>query len=172
MLAGRIFEDDVLAFTQDTYLSSAGTYDDCVAACAGQVHGGLWQEKVYQEVKVSGVPTEESLGQLRRGIMIDRGRLNEIRSGRRDRVITSPAKVEMVRGGDNPWFELTLTEGRNRQIRKMFEVVGHRVEKIKRVTYGPLQLDVEAGKYRALTLREVALLKASVRKKQPRQPAD
>jgi len=53
-----------------------------------------------------------------------------VRSGRRDRIITSPAKIELVRGGDNPWYELTLTEGRNRQIRKMFEEIGHHVEKI------------------------------------------
>ncbi len=85
-------------------------------------------EKTYL-VKVAGMPTEQSLEQLRRGVMIDRGRLNEVRSGRRDRVITAPAKVEKVRGGENPWFELTLTEGRNRQIRKMFEEIGHHVEK-------------------------------------------
>src|ERR1700743_3737577 len=63
-------------------------------------------EKTYL-VKVSGRPAAEAVDQLRRGIMIDRGRLNEVRSGRRARVITSPAKVEKVRGGDNPWFGLT-----------------------------------------------------------------
>src|SRR5580658_1094592 len=55
-------------------------------------------EKTYL-VKVSGVPAPEKIAQLRQGIMIDRGRLNEVREGRRDRVATAPAKVEQVRGG-------------------------------------------------------------------------
>ena len=114
-------------------------------------------EKTYL-VKVAGTPTEEGLGQLRRGIMIDRGRLDEVRSGRRDRVITAPAKVEKVRGGENPWFELTLTEGRNRQIRKMFEEIGHHVEKIRRIGYGALRLDVPPGDFRELTPGEVTAL--------------
>jgi 23S rRNA pseudouridine2605 synthase len=114
-------------------------------------------EKTYL-VKVSGVPTPENIDQLRRGIMIDRGRLSEIRSGRRDRVITAPAKVELVRGGDNPWYELTLTEGRNRQLRKMFEEIGHHVEKIRRIGYGALRLDVPPGEFRELTPGEVMAL--------------
>src|SRR5258708_22778507 len=83
--------------------------------------------------------------------MIDRGRLDEVRSGRRDRIITSPARIELVRGGDNPWYELTLTEGRNRQIRKMFEEIGHHVEKIRRIGYGALRLHVPPGEFRELT---------------------
>ena len=114
-------------------------------------------EKTYL-VKVSGIPESEKIDQLRRGIMIDRGRLNEVRSGRRDRVITSPAKIELVRGGDNPWYELTLTEGRNRQLRKMFEEIGHHVEKIRRIGYGALRLDVAPGEFRELTPGEVMAL--------------
>ena len=94
-------------------------------------------------VKVSGAPTDAAIDQIRRGIMIDRGRLADTRStGRRDRVLTQPAKVEQVRSGDNPWYEVTLTEGRNRQLRKMFEEIGHHVEKIRRIGYGALTLDV------------------------------
>jgi 23S rRNA pseudouridine2605 synthase len=119
-------------------------------------------EKTYL-VKVAGVPSNESIDQLRRGIMIDRGRLNEVRSGRRDRVITSPAKVEQVRGGDNPWYELTLTEGRNRQIRKMFEEIGHHVEKIRRIGYGALRLDVAPGGFRELSTGEVTALGRAAR---------
>lgn len=119
-------------------------------------------EKTYL-VKVAGVPSAESIDQLRRGIVIDRGRLNEVRSGRRDRVVTSPAKIEQVRGGDNPWFELALTEGRNRQIRKMFEEVGHHVEKIRRIGYGALRLDVPPGEYRELTPGEVTALARAAR---------
>jgi 23S rRNA pseudouridine2605 synthase len=46
----------------------------------------------------------------------------------------------------------------------MFEEIGHHVEKIKRVKYGPFQLDVHPGKFRHLTLQEVAKLKLSVKK--------
>ena len=109
-------------------------------------------------VKVAGVPPGAALEQLRQGVMIDRGRLNEVRSGRRDRVITAPAEIEQVRGGDNPWFQVTLIEGRNRQLRKMFEEIGHHVEKIRRIAYGALQLDVEPGDYRELTPGEVTAL--------------
>jgi 23S rRNA pseudouridine2605 synthase len=119
-------------------------------------------EKTYL-VKVSGVPAPEKVAQLRQGIMIDRGRLNEVREGRRDRVATAPAKVEQVRGGDNPWYELTLTEGRNRQIRKMFEEIGHHVEKIRRIGYGALRLDVAPGEFRELTPGEVTALDRAAR---------
>jgi 23S rRNA pseudouridine2605 synthase len=127
-------------------------------------------EKTYL-VKVSGVPTGEAIDQLRRGIMIDRGRLADVRStGRRDRVLTQPAKVEQARGGENPWFEVTLTEGRNRQLRKMFEEIGHHVEKIRRIAYGALTLDVPPGAFRELTTGEVqALNRAAAGKKVERK---
>ncbi len=126
-------------------------------------------EKTYL-VKISGVPTGEAINQLRHGIMIDRGRLNEVKSGRRDRILTQPAKIEQVRGGDNPWFEVTLTEGRNRQLRKMFEEIGHHVEKIRRIAYGALTLDVPPGAFRELTQGEVqALNRAAAGKKVERK---
>ena len=121
-------------------------------------------------VKVSGAPTAEQIDNLRRGIMIDRGRLNEIRAGRRDRVLTQPAKIEQVRSGENPWFEVTLTEGRNRQLRKMFEEIGHHVEKIRRIGYGALVLDVPPGGFRELKQGEVqALNRAAAGKKVERR---
>jgi len=121
-------------------------------------------------VKVSGAPTAAAIDQLRQGIMIDRGRLNEIRSGRRDRVLTQPAKIEQVRSGENPWYEVTLTEGRNRQLRKMFEEIGHHVEKIRRIGYGALTLDVPPGAFRELTAGEVqALNRAAAGKKVERK---
>ena len=130
-------------------------------------------EKTYL-VKVSGAPTAQAIDQLRRGIMIDRGRLNEVRGqgnqARRDRVLTQPAKIEQARGGDNPWFEVTLTEGRNRQLRKMFEEIGHHVEKIRRIAYGALSLDVPPGAFRELTTGEVqALSRAAAGKKVERK---
>ena len=61
--------------------------------------------------------------------------------------------------GDNPWYEVVLTEGRNRELSKMFAAIGHFAEKIRRVGYGPLVLDVEPGKLRELTADEVNALR-------------
>src|SRR4029077_11910383 len=104
-------------------------------------------------VKVAGQPDEAKLDKLRRGVSIAE------KGGRRVR--TAPAKIRLIREGDNPWLEVTIIEGRNRQVRKMFEVVGHHVEKIRRVQYAPLALDVPPGDWRNLTLLEVAKLKAA-----------
>jgi 23S rRNA pseudouridine2605 synthase len=118
-------------------------------------------------VKVSGKPEEEKIAWLRAGVTI------ELDDGRR--VKTSPAKIKLLRdqgkeSGDrrvpsgerkNPWYEVTLIEGRNRQIRRMFEKIGHHVEKIRRVRLGPLKLDVEVGKFRELKASEVEELKAA-----------
>jgi 23S rRNA pseudouridine2605 synthase len=119
-------------------------------------------EKAYL-VKVSGVPEQAGLEQIRRGIAIDRGRLNEVRAGRRDRIVTSPVKVELARSGENPWYEVTLTEGRNRQLRKMFEEIGHHVEKIRRIGYGALRLDIPPGEFRELTPGEVMALERAAK---------
>ena len=105
-------------------------------------------------VKVAGQPEEAKLEKLRRGVSIAE------KGGRRVR--TAPARIKLIREGDNPWLEVTIVEGRNRQIRKMFEEVGHHVEKIRRVQYGPLSLDVPPGEFRSLSLEEVAKLKRAV----------
>jgi 23S rRNA pseudouridine2605 synthase len=125
-------------------------------------HASSHVTKTYL-VKVSGVPSEESLQKLRQGIVLQpvKPRVGEKRAPQKVR--TSPAKIEIFREGNNPWYEMTIIEGRNRQIRRMFEEVGHHVEKIKRVKYGPLELDVEAGKYRTLTEKEIARLKSAIR---------
>ncbi len=83
------------------------------------------------------------------------------------RVKTAPATVRLVREANNPWYEITLTEGKNRQIRRMFEEIGHHVEKIKRVRYGPLSLDVPPGEFRRLSLREVEKLWSAVEQTKP-----
>ncbi len=131
------------------------TNDGDLANSLSKASAGV--EKSYL-VKTSGVPSPAGLEQIRHGIMIDRGRLDEIRSGRRDRIITAPARVELVRGGDNPWYEVTLIEGRNRQLRKMFEEIGNHVEKIRRIGYGALRLDIPPGDFRELTPGEVQAL--------------
>jgi 23S rRNA pseudouridine2605 synthase len=147
--------------------------------------------KVYV-VKIAGTPNEAGLEKIRRGLSITtesrftgfKGQRNENTSTGEDarvpktvagrpharskqRVRTAPTKVRLVREGDNPWYELTLMEGKNRQIRKMFEEIGHHVEKIKRVRYGPLSLDIPPGEFRRLSAAEVEKLKASIGVRKP-----
>jgi len=105
-------------------------------------------------VKVAGSPTATDLARLRDGISLP--------SARGTRAQTAPAKIRLLHPAANPWYEVTLIEGKNRQIRRMFEEDGHHVEKIKRVRYGPLTLDVHPGKFRYLSPQEVARLKSAV----------
>jgi 23S rRNA pseudouridine2605 synthase len=103
-------------------------------------------------VKISGKPDEKALARLRAGITI------ELDDGRR--VKTSAAAIRLAEDAANPWYEVVLIEGRNRQIRRMFDRVGHHVEKIRRVKLGTLSLDVPPGKFRRLTRKEVEQLRA------------
>jgi 23S rRNA pseudouridine2605 synthase len=122
-------------------------------------------------VKVSGRPTGSQIEQIRAGMFLPpertplktrEGLQNAKAAPRRSKAVrTGPVRIKLVRDGANPWFEITLIEGRNRQIRRMFEQIEHRVEKIKRVRYGPLELDVEPGKFRHLSWQEVERLKSA-----------
>jgi 23S rRNA pseudouridine2605 synthase len=106
--------------------------------------------KTYH-VKISGRPSEQALQRLRAGITIT---LDDHR-----RAKTSPAQIRLLEDAPNPWYEIILIEGRNRQIRRMFQQVGHHVEKIKRVQLGTLKLDVPPGKFRSLNAEELQSLK-------------
>src|SRR5208282_1116202 len=81
-------------------------------------------------VKISGKPDEKSIQRLRAGVIIP------LEDGRR--VKTSPAQIRLIEDAPNPWYEVVLIEGRNRQIRRMFQQVGFLVEKIKRTQLGRL----------------------------------
>jgi pseudouridine synthase len=109
-------------------------------------------EKTY-EAKVRGVPNASKIKQLRFGVVID---------GRK----TAPARVKMIgKTEKHTWIEIRICEGRNRQVRKMCAVVGHRVLKLKRTGYGPLRLGrLKPGSFRVLTARELAVLKQAVQK--------
>jgi len=138
-------------------------------------HASSHVPKTYL-VKIAGRASEEDIEKLRRGIRIgarperSSARAGVARGGRvghssrqLGQVHTAPAQVRLIKEGANPWYEVTLIEGKNRQIRRMFEEVGHHVEKIKRVRYGPLTLDLEPGESRALSPKEVNELRKSVR---------
>jgi 23S rRNA pseudouridine2605 synthase len=113
---------------------------------------GSGVEKTYL-VKVAGQPSEQELEVLRGGVAIERGKPGS------PKVRTAPARIRQVRQGDNPWYEVVLIEGRNRELRKMFSAIGHFVEKIRRVGYGPLILDQEPGNLRELEPEELASLR-------------
>lgn len=75
--------------------------------------------------------------------------------------LTSPAKAKILKSGDNnSIFTLTISEGRNRQVRRMCKKIGYRVIDLKRIRIGPLSLDeIPEGKYRYLSDKEIKLLK-------------
>lgn len=104
-------------------------------------------EKVYL-AKVSNQVTEEELCRLRAGVSLD-GRM------------TSPANVRLVRQEAFASVVLvSIHEGRNRQVRRMFEAVGHQVVALKRVGFGPIRLlDLPRGQWRRLNEVEVKRLK-------------
>jgi 23S rRNA pseudouridine2605 synthase len=113
--------------------------------------------KTYR-VKISGQANEDDIARLRRGIRIHGRPGPEGHKGLKA-VQTAPAQIRLIREAENPWYEVTLIEGKNRQIRRMFEEIGHHVEKIKRIGYGPLALDIEPGQFRELTSKEVESLR-------------
>jgi pseudouridine synthase len=112
--------------------------------------------KVYK-AKVKGVPADKAIERLSRGVRID------------ETERTARAEVRRLRESDtNAWFEVTLFEGRNQQIRRMFDAIGHSVIKLVRSQIGPLEIGpLRAGQWRYLSQREVALLKAPAARARP-----
>ena len=109
-------------------------------------HPKFQVERVYRAL-VAGVPSDEVLNQLRTGLYFTEGKFR-IRDVRR---IKSSLKSTIL--------ELVLTEGQNREIRRMLARVGHKVMKLKRVSFGPLRLgELVTGAYRPLTPVELKLL--------------
>ncbi len=99
--------------------------------------------KTYQ-VKASTVLSDEQLDQLRRGVMLRDGP-------------TRPAGVRRLRDGPRHSFiEITIAEGRNRQVRRMLEAVGSKVLKLVRTAIGPVAIGgLQIGHWRKLTPEEV-----------------
>jgi 23S rRNA pseudouridine2605 synthase len=106
-------------------------------------------ERTY-EAKVSGMPDEEALDRLRTGIPLDGHR-------------TLPADVVLVNKGRRDRYGLvrmTIREGRNRQVRRMLEAVGHPVRELTRTRFGPItERRLKPGQWRELTAEEVRTLK-------------
>lgn len=103
--------------------------------------------KVYL-VKVHRMPKPELLKEFQEGFRL---------SGRR----LKPCHIEVAEKGDNPWLKVTLTEGKNQQIRRMFAAVGHPVSKLRRVQFGPIADPLlKPGAWRFLSPQEIAAIKS------------
>jgi pseudouridine synthase len=102
--------------------------------------------KTYQ-LKAATLLSGEQIDRLRRGIELSDGP-------------TRPAEVKRLRdGGKHTFLEMTITEGRNRQVRRMVDAVGSKVLKLVRVAIGPIRIgDLQIGKWRPLTEAEVRAL--------------
>lgn len=102
--------------------------------------------KTYR-VSVDGRLTEAELQRLRDGIELDDGP-------------TAPAQATLVASGPTSDAEITIREGRKRQVRRMFSAIGHPVLALHRVSFGPIELDaLPQGSARALTADEIAQLR-------------
>jgi 23S rRNA pseudouridine2605 synthase len=99
-------------------------------------------DKIYW-AKVKGIPGKDKLDRLRKGVTIE---------GRK----TLPARVSVLETRKNAWLEITIREGRQNQIRKMCDAIGHSVIKLRRVGIGPIQdTKLKPGEFRHLTPKEV-----------------
>ncbi|MBN2796862.1 MAG: rRNA pseudouridine synthase [Clostridia bacterium] len=109
-------------------------------------HPSTHMDKKYI-AKINGTPNEKALSDFRKGLMID-GKL------------TSKAEIQLLKSGAQSLVEVVIHEGRNRQVRKMLEQIGHSVITLKRVAIGALEIGtLKLGEYRHLTTDEVEYLK-------------
>jgi 23S rRNA pseudouridine2605 synthase len=132
-------------------LTNDGNFTNFITSARNRV------DKVY-EVKVKGVPPDSAIERLRRGIQLEDG------------TRTAPAKINKLdETKTNAWYEVLLHQGRNQQVRRMFELIGHSVLKLRRVRIGSLTDDrLKPGYWRHLSPSEVArLTKKSGTKKNP-----
>src|SRR5215203_6780144 len=122
-------------------LTNDGDFTNYVTAARNRI------QKVY-EVKVKGVPAESGIQRLRRGITLEDG------------TRTAPAKIDLLNETQtNAWYEVLLHQGRNQQVRRMFELIGHSVLKLRRVRIGFLHDEnLKPGQWRFLSPAEAAKL--------------
>jgi pseudouridine synthase len=132
-------------------LTNDGEFSKIVSAA------GEHLPKVY-EVKVRSKPDEFKLARLREGARLQTG------------VKLARCKIVPIKEGINSWYEVTLTQGKNRQIREMFEAVGHPVSKLRRTRIGFLtDQGLDVGQYRHLTPREIErILRLGKKRTEPR----
>jgi 16S rRNA pseudouridine516 synthase len=100
--------------------------------------------KMYYAL-IDGMVTEEDVQAFKNGVTLDDG------------YVTKPGDLTILKSGERSEIELTITEGKFHQVKRMFQAVGKRVVYLKRITMGPLILDedLELGEYRELTEEEI-----------------
>jgi 23S rRNA pseudouridine2605 synthase len=109
-------------------------------------HPSFEVDKTYRVVVRNAPVREQALRALRTGIELDDG-------------MTAPARVSRLKSDT---IEITIHEGRKRQVKRMCEHVGHRVTELQRIRFGPLQLgELAPGAVRRLTANEVSLLRSA-----------
>jgi 23S rRNA pseudouridine2605 synthase len=140
---GRLYPVGRLDFNTEglLLLTNDGDFTNFVTAARNRV------EKLY-EVKVKGVPSETAIERLRRGVKLDDG------------TRTAPAKItKLNETKTNAWYEVSLHQGRNQQVRRMFELIGHSVLKLRRVRIGFLtDENLKPGHWRFLSTAEATRL--------------
>lgn len=110
------------------------------------IHPRFEVEKTYRAT-ISGVVTEEKLDKLRAGIELEDG-------------LTAPAEIYLL--AENK-IEITIHEGRNRQVRRMFAAIGCDVKRLRRIKFAGLTIkNLGVGKFRELTAEEIAQLKGDL----------
>ena len=110
-------------------------------------HPRFQVERVYRCI-IAGIPTDETFKQLRQGLHFTEGKFR-MRDVRR-----------LKANGKSTLVEVILTEGQNREVRRLFARVGHKVLKLKRTAFGPMKIgELESAAYRPLTPSEVRVLK-------------
>jgi pseudouridine synthase len=116
-------------------------------------------QKIY-EVKLKGIPPEDAIDRLRNGVVLDDG------------TRTAPAQITKTKEtGTNSWFEVILHQGRNQQIRRMFNLIGYSVVKLRRIQIGSLHDErLPPGQWRLLTNAEVNRFFKQRPKERPRRP--
>ena len=125
-------------------------------------HGDLAQTLLHPRyhvpktylIKIKQVLTDEHIRQLEQGVQLEDG-------------MTGPAVVKKIKKAKlNSWLEITIREGRQHQVKRMLEAVGHPVLKLTRIKMGPLSLgDLASGEFRYLTDREANALRGLAEQK-------
>lgn len=115
-------------------------------------------ERTYH-VRVEGIPNANALRKLEEGVRLHDG--------------MARAKVQFLRNDDDSaWLEITLSEGRNRIVRRMMDKIRHPVMKLKRIAYGPFKLgSMEVGSIRKLSEREYRQYRERVFNFRPKEGA-
>jgi 23S rRNA pseudouridine2605 synthase len=132
-------------------LTNDGTFAERVA------HPRYEVPRVYL-AKVRNVPEPETLARMRRGVTVDGERL-------------AVDRVRLVEADKHAWVEVTLHEGKNHEVRRLLEAVGHPVSKLQRVSIGPITVrGLEPGEFRALTPQEIHALTRQGAHRAPERP--